>query len=391
MSRPRRICVFTATRAEYGLLRWVMRDLADSPGVELLVLVSGSHFSPQFGETWRQIEADGFTVAARVEMLLDSDSPQGMSTSLGLGTLKFGDALASLKPDLAVVLGDRYEALAFAAACACHRVPLAHLHGGEASEGAIDDALRNAITALSHVHFPAAEIYARRIRQMGAQPERVFLAGTPALDNLERLELLSSEALAAAVGLPGHGPLLLVTYHPETLADGDPRDGGRALLAALDRFPHTRVLATHANQDAGGRALNAQLDTWAAARPDRARVVASLGVLRYLSAVKAAAVVVGNSSSGIIEAPAAGAAVVNVGDRQKGRLRAPAIIDCTATEDAIAAAIAQALSPAFQAQAARAETPYGLPGASALVARTLATVPLDGLLLKPFNDLPASP
>lgn len=387
----RRICIFTATRAEYGLLRWLVHDLAAMPQIDLQILASGSHFSQAFGETWREIEQDGTVIAARVEMLLDSDTASGMSTSLGLGVLKYGDTLDRLRPDLAVVLGDRYEALAFAAACTCHRVPLAHLHGGEATEGAIDDAIRNAISALAHLHFPAAESYGRRIRQMGAAADRVVVVGAPALDNLARLDLLSPEALAADVGLPEEGPLLLVTYHPETMANDGGRDGGKALLAALDRFSGARVLATHANQDAGGRALNTALDAWAATRGPRVRVVPSLGVRRYLSAVKAAAVVVGNSSSGIIEAPAAGTAVVNVGQRQKGRLRAPAVIDCPASEDDIVAAIGRALHPDFQAMAALAETPYGAPGASARIARKLAETTLDNLLSKPFQDMAGEP
>jgi len=384
----RRICVFTGTRAEYGLLRWVMADLKNQPGVELQVLVSGSHLSPHFGETWRQIEADGFAISARADMLLDGDGSVAMATSMGLGLMKYADTLATLCPDILVLLGDRYEALAAASAAVCLGIAVAHLHGGEASEGAIDDSFRNAITALAHLHFPAAEPYRRRIVQMGAQPERVILAGSPALDNLERLPLPSPAAIIAELNLPADRPLLMVTYHPVTADGGDPVAEIRDLCAGLDRFPDHAVVISRANQDAGARAINTWLEGWAADRTDRVRLVSALGTPRYLAVVKAAAAVVGNSSSGVIEVPAAGTPSVNVGERQRGRLRAAAVIDCANDPDSVAAAISQALEPAHRALAARADTPYGRAGASALIARTLATVPLDGLLRKRFHDLP---
>lgn len=383
----RRICVFTSTRAEYGLLVWLMRDLAADPAVELQVLVSGSHLSPQFGDTWKAVVADGFAIAERVEMLIDGDSGTAMATSMGLGVMKYGDALARLAPDIVVILGDRYEALAVAAAATCLGIAIAHLHGGEATEGAIDDSIRNAITALAHLHFPAAEPYARRIVQMGVAQDRIITAGAPALDNLERLPLLGDAALGRELGMSCAPPFILATYHPVTIGGADPVAAASELFAALDRFPEARVLITKANQDAGGRAINAALDAWAAARRDRVLAVSSLGTLRYLSAVRAAAVVVGNSSSGIIEVPVAGTAVVNIGDRQKGRLRAPAVIDCAEDRDAIAIAIARAMSAEFQTLAERAETPYGRPGASARIAAALKAVPLAGLLVKSFRDL----
>lgn len=386
MSR-RRICVFTSTRAEYGLLHWLMHDLAADPTVELQILVSGSHLSPHFGETWKAIAADGLPIAEKVEMLVDGDSPTAMATSMGLGLTKYGDALARLAPDILVVLGDRYEALAVACAATCLGVAIGHLHGGEATEGAIDDSIRNAITALAHLHFPAAEPYARRILQMGVAPERVVCAGAPALDYLERLTLPDRDALSRDLGFSCAAPLMVVTYHPVTVGGGDPVAAVGELFAALDRFPAARILFSKANQDSGGRAINAALDSWAAARRDRVLAVASLGTPRYLAAVRAASVVVGNSSSGIIEVPAAGTATVNIGDRQKGRLRAPAVIDCAEDRDAITAALTRALSPEFQALAARAETPYGRPGASARIAAALTSVPLAGLLVKSFRDV----
>jgi UDP-hydrolysing UDP-N-acetyl-D-glucosamine 2-epimerase len=384
---PRRVCVFTSTRAEWGLLSWLARDLKADPRVELSLLVSGSHLSPQFGETWKGIAAEGFAIAETVEMLLDSDSAAGMATSMGLGLMRYAEALGRLKPDILVLLGDRYELLAAASAATCLGIPVAHIHGGEATEGAIDDSIRNAVTALAHLHFPATEPYRRRIIQMGAAPERVLLAGTPALDNLARLPLLDRAALEADLGFSLAPPLFMVTYHPVTAGESEPVAEVAELCAALDRFPDSRVIVSRANQDAGARGINAFLDDWSARNPERVRLVSSLGTLRYLSVVKAAAAVVGNSSSGVIEVPASGTASVNIGDRQKGRLRSPGVVDCDCRRDAIAEAIATALTPGHQAVARRAETPFGGPGASARIAEVLATVPLEGLLKKPFRDL----
>jgi UDP-hydrolysing UDP-N-acetyl-D-glucosamine 2-epimerase len=383
----RRICLFTSTRAEWGLLSWLAHDLKADASVELSLLVSGSHLSPQFGETWRAIAAEGFTLDERVEMLLDSDSRTGMATSMGLGLMRFAEALDRLKPDLLVLLGDRTELLAAASAAACLNIPVAHLHGGEATEGAIDDAIRNAVTALAHLHFPSAEPYRRRILQMGVAPGRITLAGAPALDTFARLALLDRPALEADLGFSLAPPLFMVTYHPVTAGDSEPVAEIAELCAGLDCFPDARIIVSRANQDAGARAINAFLEDWAARHPERVRLVASLGTRRYLSVVKAAAVVVGNSSSGVIEVPAAGTASVNVGDRQKGRLRSPGVIDCACERDAVAAAVARALTPEHQTVAKRAETPYGGPGASARIAKVLTTVPLDGLLKKPFHDL----
>ncbi|WP_234016242.1 UDP-N-acetylglucosamine 2-epimerase [Magnetospirillum gryphiswaldense] len=369
-------------------MRWVMQDLKDDPSVELQVLVSGSHLSPQFGDTWKSLTEDGFDPILKVEMLLDSDSAVGAATSMGLGVMKYADALVSLRPHLVVVLGDRYEVLAMAAAATCMGVPIAHIHGGEATEGAIDDSLRNAVTALAHLHFPTAAEYAGRIRQMGVAPERIFQVGAPALDNLQRLALLDRDLLAVELGMDLNAPLLMVTYHPVSVNHDDPAGGIDVLLQALEHFPDTRILLSGANQDAGGRAINARLEAFAARNPRHIRLVTSLGSRRYLSVLKHAAVVLGNSSSGIIEAPACGTAVVNVGPRQNGRLRAASVIDCAEDAEAVITAIKRAMSDEFQAVAKLGQTPYGQPGGCSVIAQTLATIPLDGLGIKKFHDLP---
>jgi len=391
VARKRRICVFTATRAEYGLLRWLCRLIAEDSAMELRMLVSGMHLSAEFGETWREIAEDGLPIDARVEMLVAGDGPGATAASMGVGLIRFADALASLRPDMLIVLGDRFETLAVAQAAMLLRIPIAHIHGGEATEGLIDEAIRHAVTKMAHVHFTAADPYRRRVVQMGESPDRVFVTGALGIDSLFRLPLLDRPALEDALDFPLDRPTFLVTYHPETLSDQGPEATMRALFAVLDRHPETGVILTKANADPNGRAINRLIDAYAAAWPGRVLAVASLGHVRYLSALRLVDAVIGNSSSGIIEAPAAGRSVVNIGDRQRGRLRAPAVIDCGHSEEAIAAAVDRALDPAFRRMAAAAETPYGCGGAAERIAATLRDVPLDGILLKRFHDLPDMP
>ncbi|AWK90248.1 UDP-N-acetylglucosamine 2-epimerase [Azospirillum thermophilum] len=386
----RRICVFTGGRAEYGHLRGLMRHLDADPGVTLRILVSGMHLAAEFGHTVDVIEADGFTIAARVEMLLSGDTPSATCASMGLGLIRFADALDRLRPDLLVVLGDRFEALAAAQAALVLGIPIAHLHGGEASEGVLDEAFRHAITKLAHLHFAAAEPYRQRIIQLGEAPDRVFTVGAPGLDGVGDGPPMDRTELEEELGFR-LGPVnFLVTYHPVTLGGRPPEAAAAALFDALDRFPHAHVIVTRANADSGGRAINTAIDRFAADRPGRVFATASLGQRRYLSAMYHADVVIGNSSSGLIEAPVVGRPTVNLGDRQKGRLRAPSVIDCTEEAGAIAAAVERALGPEMRAVSARRESPYGRGGAAARIAGILARFPLDGLLHKSFHDLPAA-
>ncbi|MEC5396305.1 UDP-N-acetylglucosamine 2-epimerase [Uliginosibacterium sp. H1] len=393
MTTPRKIAVVTATRAEYGLLYWLMKALQADPAVALQVIVSGAHLSDRHGLTVQQIEADGFDIAARVVMDLGDDSPAGVTRSLGHATIGFAEALQRLQPDLMVILGDRYELLAAAQAALLARVPVAHIHGGETTEGAVDDAVRHALTKLSHLHFVAAEDFRRRVIQMGEAPERVFVVGATGLDNIAQLPLLGEGELAAQLDFPLHdaaqtaAPCFLVTYHPVTLGEDSAADC-RALLAALEGFPGARIILTGANADPGREAVERELEAFAAARPDRVLLRASLGQLRYLSAMRWADVVVGNSSSGLLEAPAIGTPSVNVGERQRGRPCAPSVISCAATTEAIRDAVTQALSPAHRAIAAQRETPYGTPGAAQRIADVLRMQSLQGVVVKHFHDLP---
>ena len=386
----RRVCVVTGSRADYGLLRWLMQDVADDPGLVLQVVATGSHLSPAFGLTRREIEADGFVLNAAVDLAQEGDSRLAVAQATGRAVVGIAEALERLAPDLVVLLGDRFEIFAAAQAAYLLQVPIAHLHGGELTEGALDDALRHAITKLAALHFVAADAFRDRVLQLGEPPERVHVVGALGLDAIERLDLPEQAALEAELGFALGAPTLLVTYHPETLAARDPGADAEALLAALDRFPEARVVLTRPNADPGHQAIAERLEAWAAARPERARLYDSLGQRRYLATLRAAAVAVGNSSSALIEAPALGTPTVNIGGRQDGRPRAASVIDCAPSAEAIQDAIAQALDPAFRAAASAADSPYGGPGAAARVKAVLASVALEPLRTKRFHDLPAA-
>jgi UDP-N-acetylglucosamine 2-epimerase (non-hydrolysing) len=380
----RRVAVVTGSRAEFGLLRWLIEDLRDDARADLRLIVTGAHLSGTHGATASEIRAAGIPIAEEVDLDLADDSPLGVARSAALGRAGIAAALQRTRPDVLVVLGDRYEILSAAEAALVLRIPVAHVHGGETTEGAIDEAIRHAVTKMSHLHFVAAEDYRRRVIQLGEAPERVWTVGALGLDSIDRLPPLRDDDLTALLGGwdPGPSPVLL-TYHPATLGDVDPAAGAAAVLEALDAAGDRRVLATEANADAGGQAVNAVLRAWAAARDGRARVVTSLGQRGYLTVMRRAGVVVGNSSSGILEAPALGVPTVNVGDRQRGRLRAPSVIDVAEDSDAIRDGVRRALARTWSPS-----TPYGTPGASARIRETLLTHPLDGLLRKRFHDLP---
>lgn len=381
------ICVVTGTRAEYGLLRWVMEGIRQSPYLELQVIATGMHLSPEFGLTVRAIEDDGFRVDRKVEMLLSSDTAVGVTKSMGLGMIGFADALAELRPDLVLVLGDRYEIFAAAAAAMIARLPIAHLHGGETTEGAFDEAIRHSITKMAHLHFVAAEEYGRRVIQLGEQPERVFCVGGLGVDNIQRLELLDRPALEAALNFLLGPRNLLITFHPVTLEHNTSAQQMQELLTALGDLKDTHLIFTMPNADTEGRVLFQQIQDFCATHP-QARAYTSLGQLRYLSCLRHVDGVVGNSSSGLTEAPSFSKGTVNIGDRQKGRLRAASVIDCEPRAAAIAEALNQLFSPDFQAQLTEVTNPYGAGGASAAIVALLEQADLNSLLKKRFYDFP---
>lgn len=388
MSAPRRrICVLTGSRAEYGLLQWTMKEIADDPGLELQVAVTGTHLEPAYGMTVRQIEADGFPIAARIPMHLGDTSSTGTARSMAAGLSGIAEALDRLRPDILVLLGDRFEVHAAATAAMIARVPIAHIHGGETTEGAIDEAIRHAVTKMAHLHFVAAETYRTRVIQLGEVPERVFTVGAPGLDNIARLDLPDRAGLEHALGFELGDGFLLVTYHPATLQLERSTKGVGELVAALDHFAERRILITGTNADPGSAPIRALLTGYAATQPARVQFRESLGQRLYLSALKSAGAVVGNSSSGLIEAPSFGVPTVNLGDRQRGRLRAASVVDCGETREEIAQALACALAPDFRSGLDPLASPYGQPGAAGHICRVLRDHPLDGLLLKRFHDL----
>lgn len=387
MSPLRKVCVVTGSRAEYGLLRGLMQSILAHPDLTLQVVVTGMHLAPEFGLTVREIEQDGFSLDDVVESQLASDSRTGMVKSLGLGLIGFADSFRRLAPDVVVVLGDRYEILAAAQAASLMDIPVAHISGGEVTEGAVDDWIRHAISKASWFHFVAAEPYRRRVMQLGEQPERVFNVGDPGLDAVNRLQVLTREELERDLGISIRPPFFLVTYHPVTLGDQDPEHAFRAMTSALDAYPAATVVLTRPNADAGGRRLAELAEAWALSRSGPTVCATSLGQVRYLSLMRLADAVVGNSSSGIVEAPALKVATVNIGPRQEGRLKAASIIDCEGHADAIQAALARALSPAFRSELPQTVSLYGDCNASAQICRLLAEEALPRVLRKRFHDV----
>jgi len=385
MSR-RRIAIVTGSRADYGHLVPVMRGVAAAPNLALLVVVCGQHLEPRFGDTWRAVESDGFAIAAKISYELGSDSAADIARAVGRGVTGVATALAELRPDIVVVLGDRYEILAAATASLMLGIPLAHIHGGELTEGVLDDSIRHAVTKMSALHFVAAEPYAARVRQLGEPPSRVHVVGTPGLDHLAGLGDVSRAEVARDIGLALDGRFFLVTFHPETLAVDRGRVAAEAMTAALSRFD-ADVLITGVNSDAGNAAIARVLTDFVAGSPARRKIATSLGQTRYLRALKMAEAVIGNSSSGMIEAPALKVPTVNIGDRQKGRLRAASVIDCLPRPADIEAAILKALSAEFRAAAKASPPPYGGTGAASRIVDVLKTADLAQLSRKPFHDI----
>ncbi|WP_431688494.1 UDP-N-acetylglucosamine 2-epimerase [Hahella sp. NBU794] len=389
MTRSRRkICVVTGARADYGLLYWLLKEIEADNALILQLVATGMHLSPEFGSTWKQIEADGFHISEKVEMLLSGDSPQAISKSVGLGVIGLADAYARLQPDLLVLLGDRFEALAAAQAAMLARIPIAHVHGGELTEGAVDESIRHAITKMSQLHFVAAEAYRRRVIQLGENPQRVFNVGAPGVENIRRLPLLSKDEVATRLKVDMGRPVLLITYHPETLSETAPVESMRTLLSALDEYPNALKIFTYPNADAYGRELIDCLLRYQERHGDNVLVSSSLGQLLYLSVMRCADAVVGNSSSGLIEAPALGRPTVNIGGRQGGRLQAASVIQCEEERASIVQGIARALEPEFLASLNGMTPPYGGGDTARQIAEVLKQAPLKSLLLKPFYDLP---
>lgn len=383
----RKICIVTGTRAEYGLLYWLMKEIQADANLELQIIATGMHLSPEFGLTYKEIEKD-FSINKKIEMLLSSDTSIGISKSMGLAQISFAEAYSELSPDIVVVLGDRFEIFSATAAAMISRIPIAHIHGGETTEGAFDEAIRHSITKMSHLHFVATETYRQRVIQLGESPEKVFNFGAPGLDNFNKLKLLPRVEFEESVGFKLGEKNLLVTFHPVTLDQSTSEQQFQQLLYALDDLTHTHIIFTKANSDTDGRVINAMIDNYVTNNAGKAIAFTSLGQLRYLSAFQYVDAVVGNSSSGLIEAPSFKVGTINIGDRQKGRIKAASVIDCAPDRNEIANAIKQLYSLDFQKNLLEVSNPYGKGGASKKIAGILGTYTLTEILKKSFHDLP---
>lgn len=354
----KRIGIMTGTRAEYGLLKSLMQEINKDNDLELYLIVSGMHLSPEFGMTYKEIEEDGFEINAKVEMLLSSDSPAGISKSIGLGVIGFADEFQRADLDMLILLGDRYEALSAAISAMVMRIPIAHLHGGELTEGAIDEGIRHSITKMSYLHFTSTEQYRNRVIQLGENPERVFYVGALGVENIKKINLMTKEELERSIHFEIDENTVIVTYHPVTLENNTVEEQFLNLLEVLDRNPKIRMIFTKANADTNGRIVNELIDKYAAQNSERACAFMSLGQKRYLSALKYCRIVIGNSSSGIIEAPSFGKPIINIGDRQKGRICADSVINCGYTQQEIQQAMETALTEEFENKARNCRNPY---------------------------------
>ena len=354
----KRIGIMTGTRAEYGLLKSLMQEINKDNDLELYLIVSGMHLSPEFGMTYKEIEEDGFEINAKVEMLLSSDSPAGISKSIGLGVIGFADEFQRADLDMLILLGDRYEALSAAISAMVMRIPIAHLHGGELTEGAIDEGIRHSITKMSYLHFTSTEQYRNRVIQLGENPERVFYVGALGVENIKKINLMTKEELEKSIHFEIDENTVVVTYHPVTLENNTVEEQFLNLLKVLDRNPKIRMIFTKANADTNGRIVNELIDKYTAQKSERACAFMSLGQKRYLSALKYCRIVIGNSSSGIIEAPSFGKPIINIGDRQKGRICADSVINCGYTQQEIQQAMETALTKEFENKASNCRNPY---------------------------------
>jgi GDP/UDP-N,N'-diacetylbacillosamine 2-epimerase (hydrolysing) len=382
----RKICVVTGTRAEYGLLRWVMQGIRDDPELTLQVIVTGMHLSPEFGLTYENIEEDGFKIDRKLEILTSSDTPVGISKSMGLGLIGFADALNELKPDLIVVLGDRFEIFSAVTSALVARIPVAHLHGGETTEGVFDEALRHSITKMSHLHFVATPEYQQRVIQLGEQPKNVFMVGGLGIDAIQHLELMNQNSLEADLGFKFNKKNLLITFHPVTLENSSAETQMRELLAALAELNDTELIFTYPNADTDGRYLIKMIEQFVGQHLN-AHAYPSLGQVRYLSCMALVDGVVGNSSSGLTEVPSFKKGTINIGDRQRGRMKAPSVIDCSPARQDISNAIKQLYSSNFIESLGRVNNPYGNGGASQKIVFIIKSAPLQDLIKKRFYNI----
>ncbi len=381
----RKICVVTGTRAEYGLLYWLMKEIEADKDLQLQLIVTGTHLSPEFGLTYKEIEKD-FKIDKKIEMLLSSDTSIGISKSMGLIQISFAESYEDLNPDLLVVLGDRYEIFSAVSAAMIARIPIAHIHGGEATEGLIDESIRHSITKMSQFHFTATEKYQNRVIQLGENPNRVFNVGGLGLDNITKLKLLSRENFEKSINFNLNKKNILVTFHSVTLERSTAKKQFQELLNSIDQLIDTNIIFTKTNSDIDGRVINNMIDNYVSANVNTISFK-SMGQVKYLSALKFVDAIVGNSSSGLLEAPSFKIATVDIGDRQKGRIKAESIISCLPNKKSIDGALKKLYSKDFKHILNHVRNPYGDGGASNKIKIIIKKVSLDGILKKSFYDL----
>ena len=382
----KKICVVTGTRAEYGLLYWLLKEIEADKELQLQVIVTGMHLSPEFGLTYKEIEKE-FKINKKIEMLLSSDTSVGISKSMGLAQISFAESYDELKPDIVIVLGDRYEIFSATSAAMIARIPIAHIHGGEKTEGAFDESIRHSITKMSHLHFTATEEYKNRVIQLGEHPSRVFNVGGMGIENIKRLKLLSKDEFEKSIEFKLNSKNILVTFHPVTLENSTAKEQFQQLLDAIDELEDTNIIFTKANSDTDGRVINQMIDEYVTKNSHKSIVFTSLGQLRYLSALQYVDAVVGNSSSGLAEAPSFKIGTINIGDRQKGRIKASSVIDCEPNKDSILKSFEKLYSKEFQETLKTTINPYGNGCASKKIVEILKSVDLKNILKKSFYDL----
>ena len=382
----RKICIITGTRAEYGLLYWLLKEIEADKELQLQVIVTGMHLSPEFGLTYKEIEKE-FKINKKIEMLLSSDTSVGITKSMGLAQISFAESYDELKPDAVVVLGDRYEIFSATSAAMIARIPIAHIHGGEKTEGAFDESIRHSITKMSHLHFAATEEYKNRVIQLGENPSRVFNVGGMGIENIKRLELLNKKEFEKSIEFKLNIKNILVTFHPVTLENSTAQEQFKELLDAIDELEDTNIIFTKANSDTDGRVINQMIDEYVTKNSHKSIVFTSLGQLRYLSALQYVDAMVGNSSSGLGEAPSFKIGTINIGDRQKGRIKASSVIDCEPNKDSILKSFEKLYSKEFQETLKTTINPYGNGCASKKIVEILKSVDLKNILKKSFYDL----
>lgn len=381
-----KICVITGSRAEYGLLYWLLKEIVADDYFELQLIVTGMHLSPEFGLTYKIIEEE-FKISKKIEILLSSDTPVGISKSMGLANIAFAESYDELKPDMIVVLGDRYEIFSAVSMAMIAQIPIVHIAGGETTEGAFDESIRHSITKMAHLHFTTTQEYRNRVIQLGESPDKVFNVGSLGIENIKRLKLLSRSDFEESINFKLNKKNLLVTYHPVTLEKDTSKWQFQAILDALDELKDTNIIFTKSNSDTDGRVINQMCEEYVKINSSKSICFESLGQLRYLSALQYVDAVVGNSSSGIAEAPSFGIGTINIGDRQKGRIKVSSIIDCEPTQESIRKAFQKLYSDEFQNNLFNIQNPYGDGIVSKKILQTIKSTNFENILKKKFYDI----